>query len=400
MVRRAPILVLALGLLACSDCRREPVSGAQTETVPSPTPRIDLDDPSACAACHGAVVEEWRTSMHAHAHHSRDPIYAALRSLRMERQGEAIAGECGSCHHPLAVQNFDSPVAAVGVGCRSCHGVREVLPDGSDHAALAYAEDSRMFGPHDSAPGASPVHGTGPAAPHLVDGVTLCNACHREARNPAGVATCSTGIEHAVQQGPRSCTSCHMPEVEGPSGAVSGRATHRSHAFLGPHRALRSEAWRSEEEGAFLRESVGLEARFDEDALIVILENRTGHGFPSGFPGRLGVVQVLGFDEADQEVFRAWREQPSEAPSLMLGRFYVDDAGAPAMAAFATELARDSRLRAGEKREARVTVPAGVVRAEVALRYFLLPGPAARVLGLAEAPEAQPRLVARADARR
>jgi hypothetical protein len=376
----------ALLLLGCSDCHESPTPPA---TEAPEAVAIDLDDPSTCAACHAAVVEEWRESMHAHAHPSEDPIYAAMRSLRMERQGAQVARKCGSCHHPLANDTPDAPLATTGVSCRSCHGVAHVR-EGAGHAALVWTEDRLLRGPHDLAPDASPVHGTGPAAPHLTDGRTLCLACHREARNPEGVVTCNTGNELADTEA--SCTSCHMPEVNAPSGSVSTRPTHRSHVFVGPH-----AAWSGDD--GFLRGAVAMRAELGSE-LVVTLENRSGHAFPTGFPGRFAVLQAIAKDASGAEIWRAWREDPSEAPQAMLNQVYLDADGEPTMAPFASSIGRDTRLRANETREVRFAVPAEATEVSVTLRFFLIAPKAARALGLAEAPEATPRVVAEARATR
>lgn len=381
-----------LGLVAASalGCGDDGAPTASTTPEPgSPAVVVDLDDPQSCVSCHAEVVQEWERSMHARAHHTRDPIYAALRALRMERQGPQIATQCGSCHHPLANDAPDAPLAARGVSCRSCHGVAEVR-GGRGHAALVFTEDRTMRGPHDLAADASPAHGTGPAATHLADGKTLCLACHRDARNPQGVVTCNTGHELAEHADPSvTCTGCHMPEVRAPSGAGSARSTHRSHAFVGPH-----AAWDGDD--AFLRGAVAMRARLEGEALVVTLENRAGHGFPSGYPGRVAVLQAVAKDAAGAEVWRAWHEEPSEAPQAMFNQVYVDAEGQPTMPPFAASLSRDSRLRPNETREVRFEVPSAAARVEVTLRFFLIPPKAAETLGLAGEAIAAPRLVAEA----
>lgn len=386
-------LALALStLVACGDDDADSTSSSSNSAPATEAPvtaAIDLDDPRTCASCHAAVVYEWERSMHAKAHHSRDPIYAALRTLRIARQGPQVAGQCGSCHHPLAHDAPEAPLAALGVTCRSCHGVAEVR-EGAGHSALVLADDRVMRGPHDLDADVSPAHGTGPAVAQLADGKTLCLACHREARNPHGVVTCNTGNEleeHADSTA--TCTGCHMPVVDAPSGAVSTRATHRSHAFVGPH-----AAWEGDD--SFLRGGVAMNARLEDDALVVTLENRSGHGFPSGFPGRLAVLQAIAKDTSGAEVWRAWRDEPSERPEAMLTQVYVDADGQPVMAPFATAMARDSRLRPNETRELRFELPSGVASVEVSLRFFLLPPKAAQALGLSESPLAAPRVIAEA----
>ncbi|MEZ4253267.1 MAG: multiheme c-type cytochrome [Polyangiales bacterium] len=375
-------IAVLFALAACGD------DDAPVATLEVP-PLLDLDDPETCVACHATIVEEWRSSMHAHAHQSADPIYAAMRTLRMERQGEAVASRCGSCHHPLVADRPDDPLATRGVTCRSCHGVAEVR-QGVGHAALVFVDDRTLRGPHDLAADASPAHGTGPAAAHLTDGETLCLACHRRAQNPQGAVTCNTGHEHEESADTAAtCTGCHMPTVQS-AGGVVGRAPHRSHMFLGPH-----DAWMGND--AFLRGAVSLESRFVEGAVVVTLANRSGHFFPSGFPGRFTVLQAIGKDAAGAEVWQAWREEPPEP--FRFGQVWVDAEGEPTLAPFATTLARDTRLRTDETREIRLEPPPEVAEVEVVLRFFLIAPKAARALGL-DGDLTAPREVARGSARR
>ena len=69
--RLAPALVVAAVSLAGS-----PASAA---------PGMDLDNVQLCHTCHATVVAEWQGSMHSQAHHDSDPIYGAMRALRMTR---------------------------------------------------------------------------------------------------------------------------------------------------------------------------------------------------------------------------------------------------------------------------------------------------------------------------
>ncbi|MEQ8723942.1 MAG: multiheme c-type cytochrome, partial [Sandaracinaceae bacterium] len=184
---------------------------------PAPSVALDPDGPSACDSCHVVVVEEWRASMHARAHHDADPLYGAMRRLRMGREGEALAARCAQCHGPRAPERPDSAAARVGVGCAACHLVASVdMADGARKGAHAvrWADGLTMRGPHDVDAQAPAPHGVGAAAPWLTDGRTMCLKCHQATQNAAGVDTCTTGTEHTGAEG---CASCHMPAVEGAS---------------------------------------------------------------------------------------------------------------------------------------------------------------------------------------
>jgi hypothetical protein len=351
--------------------------------------QIDAKDPSTCEPCHATVVSEWRESLHAHAHHDRDPIYAGVRTLRMKREGEAVAASCAGCHHPGDVERFDSAAAQVGVGCATCHQADAVrkLHGIAEFEGAANA----MLGPHDLPSGRSPVHGTGNAPAHMKDGATLCLSCHGELSTAKGLPQCTTGPEwRRVEPYVETCVGCHMETVQAPSGSASTRQTHRSHHFAGPVRA-----WLHGDD-TVLRKSVKLSAVLEGAELSVILENGGGHSFPSGFPARTAVVRAIGFAESGAEVWKSASNDPmEESPQAVLTKVYVDAAGEPTLAPFAEKLARDSRLDPAETKIVTFEVPPEVTRAEVELLFFLMPQRLAKVLKLEEHPLASPKVIAR-----
>lgn len=351
---------------------------------------LDAENPLTCVACHTAIVGEWMQSMHAHAHQTVDPLYAAVRTARLKKQGPGIAAQCSTCHHPRSLEDPESKVARQGVSCATCHELTaaHVAPARSGAGTLARGPAGVFRGQLDLAEGASPLHGTGPALPELKDGQTLCLACHGREENPAGVPTCTTGEEFAVGAGPDTCVSCHMAQEPGPSGPVVQRTSHRSHSFAGPHRA-----W-LQDDGALLAKAVSLSGRFEGERLTVKIENHSGHGFPTGFPARMAVLVLRGLDDQGTEVWRNVKTEPAkEHPEAVFNKVYQDDAGVPVLAPFATRLARDSRLKPNEQREIVIAVPASVRRVEATMRFWLLAPPAARALGLEARPEALPKTI-------
>jgi hypothetical protein len=342
---------------------------------------LDANDPATCEACHGTLVAEWRESLHSRSHHSRDPLYDTMRTMRTAKQGPHIPAACATCHNPRDPVDHESAAAKGGVTCATCHELDGVhLGDGrKGTTALVPGPAKRFRGPHDIIDGTSPIHATGPALPAMADGATLCLACHGEERNAAGVSTCSTGIEHAAGKTKQGCTTCHMEELPGSSGAVSTRATHRSHRFRGPHQAP-----------DMLAEAVSVTGQFDGDALVARLENRTGHGFPTGFPARMAVLEVRGFDAQGKDIFRNVTNEPlKEQPDAVFNMGYVDAEGKPALAPFAAKLVRDTRLKPDETREVRISLPPGVTAAELRVHFFLVAPPAAKAMGY-QGPELAP----------
>ncbi len=385
------LALLALGALACrKDRTRDDPAAPPPSTAPLAAPPVNPDDPQTCAACHDAIVAEYTESMHAQAHHAADPIYGAMRTLRLGKEGPQLSAACARCHTPRELAEAESEVARVGVGCATCHNLAavELTAAARGVEALRFDVPGMLRGPHDVPAGKAGVHGTGPAQPALADGKTVCLACHGEERNAQGLATCSTGVEHGDDE--RSCTSCHMPQVATPSGIASTRATHRSHAFVGPHRAwqLQDLFW--------LAEHLTVSGRFEQQRLVVLIDHRASHDFPTGFPGRLAMLAMTGFDASGSKVWSNFSKDPmKDHPEAVFGKVYVDAEGKPTLAPYASALARDHRVPGLAKHELAIAVPASVARVELELRLWLIAPPAAQRLGLT-GPLTEPRVLAKA----
>ncbi len=341
----------------------------------NPPPVIDLEDPAACAPCHQAIVEAWGESLHSRAHHSRDPLYGALRTLRMKDEGPKMAEACAKCHSPRA------PVGEVeagvhGVSCATCHATQAVKATGMGRDRLEAAAPGVLLGPHDVAPGLSPAHATGPAPAHFADGSTLCMACHEQLNNPKGVGMCATGLEWKAGGQP-GCTSCHMPEVMAPNGTADLDGRHRDHRFFG----------QGTNTAAGDPTALRLAGRIVGDTLALTITNQAGHALPTGFPGRLTKIELEGFDAAGNSVWR-----PADVPGTVLHRVFFDEAGAPTMPHKAAKAGPDTRLAPGEVRVVPVAVPGDVQRIEAWVVHLPIAPPAAIRLGL---PPPKPRLLGR-----
>jgi hypothetical protein len=399
MQRGLPLALLLSTLAAQGGCQKksnpEPARDAALPPAASASAQaaqgaIDPDQPATCAPCHGAVVNEFRESLHSRAHHANDPLYGALRALRIEKQGPAIPGACANCHNSRDTADHESPAAKAGVTCATCHQIEGAHPGEGRKGiqALQVGPAGRFRGVHDIPDGASPVHGTGPAVPAIQDGVTLCLSCHGEEKNAAGVVTCSTGTEFAEARSSTTCVGCHMKETPGPSGAVVTRSSHRSHRFFGPHLQHRSTG------PGILEDALAISGRIDGDRLIARLENRSGHSFPSGFPGRMALLEIRALAADGKELARNISSDPmKEHPEAVFNRGYVDADNKPVLAAFAARMVRDNRLKPAETREILFAIPPGTARAELRLTFFLIAPPAARMLSY-QGPETRPIVLA------
>jgi len=397
-MKSSAFFLAAAFLLGCSPSEQaaptDPSTPAAAATASSAA--INIDDPETCRACHGPIVQEWSESMHARAHYDRDPVFAAMRDLRAIKQGPQIVPKCRNCHTPRDTEDESTLAAKAGVSCATCHNAAHVTPSevAKGAALISFDPAGTLRSARDVRAGASPAHPTGPAAPHLADGSSICLACHGAVANGAGAPTCTTGSEIAGgSQAGASCTSCHMPSTDGASGPFSARPTHASHQFPGPHRA-----W-YQDDVSMLASAVALDLSWEGDAVLATLSNQAAHAFPSGFPGRMATLAVVGFDESGATVWEDLPSAPSQ-PGALLRKVYVDDAGKPTLPPFAKALKEDTRLTADEVRTLRWSPPAEVTRVQATLRYFLLPPPAAKAIGIQDAPESKPVVVAQTEAKR
>lgn len=360
---RRALLPLLLVNLACKE------EAPKTSPKEAQLALVDFDDPATCQPCHEAVYREWTTSMHAHAH--EDPIFVGVRKLRSTKE-QGLEEKCGVCHEPRRAQT--------GVTCAACHAAESVeIKHGRGKKALTWSKDT-LYGPHDLAPGLTPAHQTGPSKPHMKDGTNLCFACHADLSNEKGVPLCQTATEWNQAETTKACAECHMPESEGPSGMVSNRKKHRSHRFTGPR-----QLWTETATAVRALEMVGISGELSKGKLTIALENRTGHAFPSGFPGRMAKVVLTGRDAKGREV---WKEE------VPLRKVYVDEAGKPVIAAWAVKIAEDTRLKPTETRKLEKQVPKKVRSVDVEVLHWLLPPPLAEKIGLKGADVAEMRVVA------
>lgn len=315
------------------------------------------DDIAACAACHEAIVGEWNESMHARAHPSRDPIAGAMLEARSKREGDDLRFRCAACHSPRDVVDLESDAALAGVSCAVCHNTQQVRDHGLGVQRLVSAPGNTMLGPHDIAANISPAHQTGPSPAHFAGGAALCLACHEAIENAKGVSLCATGLEwREDSKETAGCTSCHMAQVKGPATLGIDRPTHAEHRFRGPRRTS------IHDDGKELPSPFTLKGNFRGDVLELELTNIIAHTFPTGFPAR----RVELWARAEEPDGTVWTS------STALEKVYVDAEGKPAVAPYAVNISRDTRLRAGEARKLTFVPPPSVKEVEIELRSQLL----------------------------
>jgi nitrate/TMAO reductase-like tetraheme cytochrome c subunit len=238
-----------------------------------------------CGECHIEIYDEWKTSMHAKAY--TDPIFQAYYKK------DNYLWVCLYCHTPLERQleftvsgfmrdnvarpilaindDFDKELRNEGITCAACHVI-----------------DGIVHGPYDDADAPHPTK-----YDERFRTAAICENCHEVPKdtfmfyksNPFG--TIEEFNDSPYKEKGYVCQTCHMPEIFRPITGSSKkiRKTGR-HDFLGGSSyEMLSKTLYIELE----KKSGNFELR--------ILNNRAGHKFPTGDPGRYVNIITNFYDE-------------------------------------------------------------------------------------------------------
>ncbi len=275
---------------------------AQTQVAPSPDqvhggplfpkglPMATLELPEGlanptaqnCAACHGALHDQWASSAHATA-------WQGERWRQAVRDASSTE-ECQACHLPFAAQHAlrvthlaegaaDAPQHATnpdwspslqreGVTCAACH-----------------LREGRVLGPRGTGDAPHPVSQSADLA-----SPTLCAACHQLQWPEAEIAWYDTYGEwyrSPYREAGVRCQDCHMAPQAGP--VTTGRfASHPGHAVAAdPSRAV----------SVLLELDSPNVTRGTPFFFRIRLQNTgAGHAFPTGQPGEGYLLRAVVVD--------------------------------------------------------------------------------------------------------
>jgi hypothetical protein len=288
----------------------------------------------SCSSCHARVVEEWRSSMHAHGLSS--PVMVAQNNLAHRETLSSTSSPdpqnvCVNCHGPIATALAKSPLLPFkaegvlaepalleeGVTCSVCHqwrGESQTAGGGLTAFQDGLVPGRTFFGPYVDAVG-NAFHRS-EATPLFKDSAQLCRNCHSVQYDRNGDGKIERGTDLVLQtlfdewqdfakSGGPTCVDCHMPVVKGSRAAESALIPFEQDAEA-PPRILRShrfiavdypidnpavrDATRAEREallsraGALALDEAKLKVTDTSVAFEVSLQNTgTGHNFPGGF---------------------------------------------------------------------------------------------------------------------
>jgi hypothetical protein len=308
------------------------------------------------------LFDHWEGSMMALS--AKDPFWRAKVSheiLTNPAHSNALQTKCTSCHAPMghydAIYNgateytiadlINDSLGLDGVSCAGCHTISPNVGN-SFSGVIPFDTTRQIYGPYPG-PFAGPMQlyeGYTPVySPHM-DESSVCSPCHTlitETVDLAGNYTGGEFIEQATYHeylnssypvNGIKCQTCHMPQLPDPVIIANGytalqpRFPFNQHTFAGANyfmlglirnnkAALNVQAADARfdssmaatlkmlQEQSVEFELANISLSPDTAYFRVKIKNKAGHKFPSGYPARRAVLQLVMTDNANDTIFRS-----------------------------------------------------------------------------------------------
>lgn len=317
------------------------------------------------------VFDDWESSMMANS--AKDPLWRAKVSheiLINPAHANELQDKCTSCHAPMGhYTSFykgnphytiaDLELDSLGLNGVSCVGCHAIGPDGLGSmfsGQIPYDTNRVLYGPYTD-PNMGPMQlyvGMTPSyAPHMSES-KVCSSCHTLLTNTADLAGNLTGgkfIEQATYHeylnsssasDNVTCQNCHMPRVDDSVRIANQylnlppRSPFNRHKFMGGNEFMvkliknnKAALGISVSDKNFdstiavttrnlklntLNVDLLLDSVTQDSAFVRFkLTNKAGHKFPSGYPSRRAVVQVVAIDANQDTIFKSGLFTPEYA---------------------------------------------------------------------------------------
>ncbi len=350
---------------------------------------------NTCKGCHPIIYGEFYKSAHRKASIFEDDIHKAIWDKHPDKEKNIYT--CNECHTPAdtRIQNaLDKEMTAVptkdvvqvkeAISCVYCHSISSI----EEHAApydkniltqepkmiyaankdnrngkIMFKEESSFFGMIKKTSG-SPFHNIDYTNKDFYTG-KMCMGCHAHFENSHGQNVC-TVEESGASNEEKNCITCHMPQVKGSATTIKITKQHTFHGFAGVRN--KPEMLAKYLTFKFNKTNSG----FNLDITNLATHNLLMH------PLRLGKLNVR------------LNNGTSTSKLKSTGFFRIlGKNGKPAMPWAATEVFKDTMLKAGETRTIKydTKLNSGDI-VEVEFGYYLVNPKMHKKLNLENSPEA------------
>ena len=298
----------------------------------------DKADTASCQKCHPTITEEFKSSMHRNSSIYDDKVHAAVWDKHPAKAKDKY--NCASCHTPNAKTQKE---AKEGISCISCHTIIDVekhagknknvystkpktfysAEAGRETEIVKYKTTTTWYG--DKTTIGSAYHDIDYTNEAYYTG-EMCMGCHSHKQNSHKFNVCKTE-EAGAKNKKENCITCHMPKIGGTATTVRKSVTHAYHGFAGAH-----------VEPRMLAKHVEFGLKKSANGFDISIHNKAPHDLMSH---PLRVVQLR------TTIIRGTKHISLKAHSFVRA---IGTEGKPSMPWLATEVVKNSMLKADEKR--------------------------------------------------
>jgi hypothetical protein len=303
-----------------------------------------------CKACHPKIYKEYQSSHHANASIYKDEIFQSIWEKHPAHKENNF--KCAKCHTPSDHALMKDPSTLTKneiqmsepISCQHCHQIESVEKHAKSNkniltkkektffasdpvkkgTKLEFKEESSFLGLFTTKVG-SPYHDIDYSNENYYTG-NSCMGCHSHKQNSNDFTICDLEVKETEAKD--TCITCHMPQV---SGAVANQKVTKTHAFHSAT-ALISKP-------ALLSKYIVLNLKKAENGFSVTIENKANHTLVP-HPLRLAKVRV--------SIQRAGKTIKIEPKTFVK---VIGNDGKPSMPWLATEIIKDTSIKAFEMRE-------------------------------------------------